>query len=99
MKTKADYLKGHKASGLHEGDVVKVLRRARNFERGWDNNWIPRMSKMIGKTFMILKDSEASGFDLDHGNGSWGFGFPFFVLRRIRKGDITIVAERNESDR
>ena len=56
MKTNL-YSKLHNAiieeTGLKEGDTVKVLRRAKSGELGWENVWNDGMDSCVGKEFEV----------------------------------------------
>lgn len=72
-----------------KGDKVKVLRRARTHERGWDNSWVTPMTKYIGKIGTVVSIQLGAHdvavkmpLDLE----VWGF--PDFVLRLVRKPSL-----------
>lgn len=79
-----NYLNKHKQSNLKEGDKVKILRKAEDYEFGWENSWSPFMSNMIGKIMVISKDNLQYGFSLRyyHETNSH-FDFPYFILEKI----------------
>jgi len=79
VETVEDYLKGHKASGLKVGDKVRVLRKAENFEGGWNGTWFPDKTQCIGKEYEIKEDNNGSGFAF------YGWHFPYFVLEKVEK--------------
>jgi hypothetical protein len=72
------------ASGIGRGDTVKVLRKASRREMGWDNSWSDRMDAFVGKECEVRSYSEMTGFVLFCGEFDVGYGFPFFVLEKIK---------------
>lgn len=77
--TTSDYYRTfHNASGLKVGDSVGVVRKAEDYEMGWNCNWVKEMNKYIGKVSTITKDMEGEGWELD-GTGY----FPTFVLQKV----------------
>jgi hypothetical protein len=78
------YLELHEASGIEIGDTVRVLRKAENYEMGWNNEWNDDvMNKYIGRECVVTDDkknySDEAGFELNR-----GYIFPFFVLEKIK---------------
>jgi len=63
---------------LKVGDKVKVLRKAKSFERDWKASWVKSMDDYIGKTLKVIDFSCNSGVRLD-GN----YNFPAFVLEKV----------------
>lgn len=65
------------------GDTVKILRAAKDYELGWDNEWNSDMNNMVGKTSII------ESFNGVHGIGlSDGMSYPFFVLKKVAPAPI-----------
>lgn len=77
--TNKEYIDAHAACGLKVGDTVRVVRKAKSDENGWDNDWIAEMDAFVGLTGVICKDSKGTGFELDE----TGYKFPFFVLEKV----------------
>lgn len=73
------YLEGHEASGLKIGDMVKITRKAKSNEDGWDNNWDKGMDKYIGKEFVISFDAHKHGFRLLNES----YCYPYFILELV----------------
>lgn len=73
-----------KATGVKEGDWVKVLRSAKNRESGGLCNWCATpMDKCVGKPFRVVDIHKNYGLQLDIGCGGsneYEWCFPFFVL-------------------
>ena len=63
---------------LKEGDYVKVLRKAKDFESGWDATWNDLMNKSVCK---ILKITEVR-FCNGHIILEDGYRYPYFVLEK-----------------
>jgi len=76
------YLERHKACGLKVGDRVRVTRKAKDNEDGWENPWLIDKDPMVGKTYPITKDDNSCGFELD--NIAWAH-FPYFVLEKVEE--------------
>jgi len=77
-KLQVAYLIMQEASGIKEGDTVKVLRNAETHEMGWGNSWTPEMTKNIGKKLIVSYIGvENTGINLD------GQCYPFFVLKKV----------------
>jgi len=81
MGIKEEYLKKQKASGIKVGDRVRVLRKAKEGERGWGNSWVEDMDGKVGKTGIVHYVDEEFGIGL---SGST-CGFPYFVLEKVKK--------------
>ena len=81
------YVDGEASSGFKIGQDVVVARKAKDYERGWGNNWCADMNDAVGKTYRILRmmsDEESSAgveLMLKLSNGIHElFFFPYFVL-------------------
>ena len=84
MNEKEAYLVLHKASGIKVGDRVKVLRKAADYEMGWDNTWKNiDMTKKIGEELTVDGDMSKSGFHMQA-----GYSYPFFVLERVSSAPV-----------
>ena len=79
MNEKEAYLLLHKASGIKVGDKVKVLRKADNYEMGWQMPWDVKMDEFIGKECIVTIDYDSDGFFIK------GSMFPFFCLELVDK--------------
>jgi Mind bomb SH3 repeat domain len=68
------------------GDSVRVLRRARTHEKGWENSWVSEMDKAVGKIGRVMHVSSIFAHDVlvkVPGAGSWSY--PNFALKRVVK--------------
>jgi len=84
MELKEAYLKMQDNCGIEEGDTVRVLRKAKDREMGWETCWIELMNEAIGNTYKVMRKNGAFGIRLDFKNsGCWLF--PFFVLELVEK--------------
>ena len=82
--TKSEYLIGHKASGFKKGDRVKVLRKALDYEDGWNLFWNPLMDDLVNRDDgYIIYDYEDRGFNVAFKGRGKGTVFPYFVLERV----------------
>jgi len=86
IKLNDAYLSGHNACGLKVGDRVKVMKKAKSYENGWDNTWIHGMSYRVGDVATITDDRHAFGFCLDTSKEAWRF--PWFVLEKVEDLDL-----------
>jgi len=83
QKIREEYIEKERKSGIKPGDIVRVTRRANDYDGGWLNTWEKEMSEMIGEELKVSRIA-------DHGLGISlyleGFGifcFPYFVLEKI----------------
>lgn len=83
MTKEEKYIKGQMECGIKVGNKVKVLRKARDYTRGWSTCWVPDMDKSVGKVLRVTVKRDERGLEL-----SDGYWYPFFVLKKItaRKG-------------
>ena len=79
-KESNNYLTGHKNSGLKVGDMVKVIKKADDYEAGWGCNWDSIKNNYVGKILKITSDEGVDGFAL---NNQWHF--PYFVLEKVEE--------------
>jgi hypothetical protein len=69
-----------KNCGIEVGDTVRVLRRADDYELGWENSWSMGMDDWVDDEFIVTDGDDGGGFTLNH-----FYRFPFFVLEIVRK--------------
>ena len=74
------------ASGIEVGDKVRVLRRAKSREMGWEGFWRPRMDFALNEVMEVTRFNSAGGLEL-----GLGFYYPFFVLELVEKATSTIT--------
>ena len=78
-------------NNLQIGDYVTVFRVATSGERNWTNSWNSEvMDRFIGRTFRIT--SNPNNYN-DSGIILEGYGFPFFVLEKVRRYEIMLDDE------
>ena len=77
------YEKHQRECGLKVGDFVKILRKAKDDENGWDNYWPEEADTWVGKTGEIIEDGGGVGLKvfLEEENDWWFF--PYFVLEKV----------------
>jgi len=81
------------ASGFKVGDVVKVLRKGKHYEMGWNAEWNEGgMSDLVGLTSVIRDVNPNSGFQLS--NRYW---YPFFVLGVTKGAKTTTKVVLNDT--
>lgn len=74
-----------KDNNVEVGDTVRVLRKAKTNELGWQNTWTPFMKS--GQTLRV-KSISINNVNLDV--TPWGLGYPFFCLEFVKKAEPTI---------
>jgi hypothetical protein len=80
--TKAEYLQRQATSFIKKGDRVRVVRKARGHEGGWDNVWVDSMDCLVGKVRKVRGVTEL-GIQLRRRKGEAPFSFPYFVLQVV----------------
>lgn len=88
------YLELHNESGLKVGDKVRVVRKAKSHEQGWDNTWNTEMDEYVGKICKINSDHKKSGFWLKLNNTAKNF--PYFVLEKVEEKYVPYTFEDAE---
>lgn len=70
-----------KENDIQVEDKVKVIRKSEGYENGWNNNWLPAMDILIGKTLMISSIlSDSDGILLEE----YRWAVPYFVLEKCK---------------
>lgn len=73
-----------KENGLKKGDYVKVVRKAKDYEDGWDGRWTKERDDFIGKVIPVSDIGESTGVILSYCICDWaGYDFPYFVLEKV----------------
>lgn len=73
-----------KENGLKKGDYVKVVRKAKDYEDGWDSRWTKERDDFIGKVIPVSDIGESTGVILSYCCCDWaGYDFPYFVLEKV----------------
>lgn len=73
-----------KENGLKKGDYVKVVRKAKDHEDGWDGCWTKERDDFIGKVIPVSDIGESTGVILSYCCCDWaGYDFPYFVLEKV----------------
>jgi transcription antitermination factor NusG len=71
-----------KENNIEVGDKVKIIRRASDYEEGWNNIWTGEMLEYIGKEVTVYDLGGCSrGIKIEEKN----FCFPYFVLEPVKK--------------
>ena len=79
------YLELQKEADFKVGDRVKVLRKAKSFESGWQETWSAEIKdKFVGETFKITQINNW-GISLRYGEGALAWHFPYFILEKIEE--------------
>ena len=89
---KKSYEKRQAECGLKVGDFVKILRKAKDGENGWDNYWPEEADTWVGKTGEIIEDGGGAGLKvfLEEENDWWLF--PYFVLENVEEKKFTFYS-------
>lgn len=74
-----NYIEAQEASGLKIGDIVKVVRKAKDGEKGWDNSWID--DRMFIGDVGVIKSIDNEGITIFNNR----YKFPYFVLEKVTK--------------
>ena len=84
---KKSYEKRQAECGLKVCDKVRVLRKAEDYEDGWDENWPEEADTWVGKTGEIIGDCGCLGLKvfLEEENDWWFF--PYFVLEKVEDNE------------
>jgi hypothetical protein len=80
--------------GIKVGDKVRVLRKAKSFEMGWDTIWVSFMDEYIGSIGKVLGSLDIHGLKVGFDDGS-EYAFPFFVLEKVEKYKTKIRIDGN----
>lgn len=84
MTIRETYIKKQKECGIHEGDYVRVIRKAKRDEDGWCNSWVTIMNLFIGKTGIVKRIHESLGIEVhfeDYKESD--YVFPYFCLEKV----------------
>lgn len=91
------YFRGHVSIGFKAGDKLLMFRKARDYEGGWKNVWMPGKDQFVGKIVTISDDEGIMGFRIKECKN--GYRYPYFILGRkeemisIPKKQIKIQGE------
>ncbi len=86
VRKKPSYLELHNRSGINVGDYVKVLRTAKDCEKGWGTHWMRQMNGAVGEILIVKEDGLESGFYLRTETGDEDYSnwyYPCFVLEKV----------------
>jgi hypothetical protein len=78
MTLKEHYAAMQNECGIKVGDRVKILRKAKSSEMGWNQVWDPLMDREIGKEAKVTRICPYNGILAGH-------YYPFFVLEKLEK--------------
>lgn len=82
MKLQEAYLLLQENCGIKVGDTVRVLRKAEDYENGWDNEWNNNeMDEAVGKTTTVER-IDRNGIGLKNDRFKY-LKYPFFVLEKL----------------
>lgn len=96
-KSKTDYVRNQRNSDIEKGDTVDVIKKAKDWEDGWQGVWEEEYNKMIGKRGRVIQ------VDNDNGKGVLvktelkNAYLPYFVLEKIELADSnSLLIDYNE---
>jgi hypothetical protein len=84
LKEHKKYMAGQTKCGLKVGDRVKLLRKAKSHEKGWDNSWEEEMDLRVGHTGRISSIG-CVGISVEFWDDYPAYSYPFYVLKKVRK--------------
>ena len=86
-----------KENDLKKGDYVKVVRKAKDYEDGWDGRWTKERDDFIGKVIPVSDIGESTGVILSYCCCDWaGYDFPYFVLEKVEPEPKYVPFESKE---
>ena len=89
MKKKS-YEKRQAECGLKVCDKVRVLRKAEDYEDGWDNTWAGAyMDGYVGRIGKIVGERPCAGFLVFCEELNARHQFPYFVLEKVEDNETT----------
>ena len=83
-----------KKMNFQVGDIVRVLRKAKDYELGWGVGWTQKMDKAIGHKFSVVSEDRGDGISLMTCERS--YNFPCFVLELLIEKPKKIVVRIDE---
>lgn len=100
---KLTYEEAQELSGLKVGDWVKITRKAKDGENGWENNWLLPADENINKIGIIRNIHGNKGIEVFASNGinntdTIGYKYPFFVLEKVPTPEQKPEPEKNFND-
>ena len=85
---KKSYEKRQRECGLKVCDKVRVIRKAEDYEDGWEARWVPGMSECVGDTGIIEAIHETFGVRVKTDNYGEHY-FPYFALEKAEEKKLT----------
>lgn len=76
-------------SKLKVGDVVKITRKAKDGENGWDNAWVEEMDRFVGKIGVVVDLPSDEGIKVYCLEAGDYYSFPEFVLKKVDGGSMS----------
>ena len=77
-----------KTTNLKVGDRVKVLRKAKDEELGWDNKWNPNMDEWLCEVGVIRSFEGSIGIKVYSSKLEDYWFFPFFILEKVEEPEL-----------
>ena len=72
------------------GTIVRVVRRAVDYEDGWNNSWELGMDEFVGGVWVVASEDDAladytegAGIPLEKEDVVYSYRFPYFVLEVV----------------
>jgi hypothetical protein len=77
------------------GDKVKVLRKAKDYENGWENAWVSEMDERVGQIGTVVRHRKLlKDVILEFSGSEDTLGFPEFVLELVPEAGEFAVGDR-----
>ena len=87
---KKSYEKRQAECGLKVCDKVRVIRKAEDYEDGWDNTWVgTHMDDFVGRIGKIVGERPCAGFLVLCEELNARHQFPYFVLEKVEDNETT----------
>lgn len=84
------------------GDKVKLVRKAKTHENGWENSWEKEMDQFVGQTGTVVRswDSLTRNIDVKFDSSEEQYGYPDFVLEKVqdKPAPVLLVATTKQSE-
>ena len=85
---KKSYEKRQAECGLKVCDKVRVIRKAEDYEDGWDNTWAGvYMDDFVGRIGKIVGERPCAGFRVFCEELNVRLWFPYFVLEKVEDNE------------
>lgn len=77
------YIEEQKKCGIKEGDRVRIIRKAKGYENGWEDIWLNSMDETVGMIGVVAGISPAVGIYVTFESIDRSYFYPYFVLEVV----------------